>query len=42
VSADERKRERFAKAWDAAVERALPPLNLERGAAHLVEALQRS
>lgn len=39
MNEDEATRARFARAWAAAVERALPPLNPERGAAHLVEAL---
>jgi transmembrane sensor len=41
VSTDERTLQRFARAWAAAAERALPPLNLERGATHLLDALQR-
>lgn len=41
MSADERSRERFARAWSAAVEGALPPLDLERGAVQLANALQR-
>jgi hypothetical protein len=41
MSENEATRARFARAWAAAVERALPPFNLERGAAQLVEALNQ-
>lgn len=37
---DDAERERFAKAWAALIEVALPPANLEQGAARLVDALQ--
>jgi hypothetical protein len=41
MSSDEAARTRFAKAWAAAVERALPPLNVEQGASRLVSALRQ-
>jgi hypothetical protein len=41
MSENEATRARFARAWAAAVERALPPFSLERGAAHLVEAMSQ-
>jgi hypothetical protein len=41
MSSDEAARTRFAKAWAAAVERALPPLNIEQGASRLVSALRQ-
>jgi hypothetical protein len=41
MSSDEAARARFAKTWAAAVERALPPLNIEQGAARLVSTLRQ-
>jgi hypothetical protein len=41
MSADDAARARFAKAWATAVERALPPLNVEQGAARLTNALRK-
>lgn len=41
MNPDDAARTRFAKAWAAAVERALPPLNVEQGAARLVSALRQ-
>jgi hypothetical protein len=41
MSDNEATRARFARAWAAAVERALPPFNVERGAVRLLEALNQ-
>lgn len=41
MSADDTARARFAKAWAAAVEQALPPLRLEQGAVRLANALRK-
>lgn len=41
MSVDDTARARFSKAWGAAVERALPPLNLEQGAAQLANTLRK-